>query len=75
MWRINEIWNKIREKFLEKNKNTRKKILVEWLKKSYENRFWWTENYIQIELDDKFCEKNWLKKEDLKKWEIIKVNI
>ena len=75
MWKIKEIWYKVRDKFLEKNKNSTKHILVEWLKKWFKNRFWWTENYIQIELNDEFCKKNNLEKNNLKKWEIIKVKI
>ena len=75
MWRINEIWNKTREKFLEKNKWTRKKVLVEWLKKWHLNREWRTENYILIELNDKICKKNNLVKSELKKWEIIEIEI
>ena len=62
MQKISEIWDKVREKFLEKNKWTVKKVLVEWLKNW--KRQWRTENYIQIEVD-----------KNLKKWEIIEVKI
>ena len=75
MQKISETWEKVREKFLQKNKWTKKKVLVEGLKKWYENRFWRTENYIQIELNDEICKKNWLKKSKLKKGEIVEIVI
>ena len=42
-------WDKIREKFIQSNKWTSHKVLIEERKNG--KRRWWTENYIQVEIE------------------------
>ena len=42
-------WDEIREKFIEQNKWTKHKVLIEE-RRDWKWR-WWTENYIQVEIE------------------------
>ena len=70
MWIISEIADKKRQEYIEKNKETELKVLIEVV--DWNNFKWWTQNYIEANQDN-FEIISWkIKKNEIVIWKLIK---